>query len=319
MNQVPLNEQTATHEQFLRDVCCGLQKRNKSLPTKYFYDQRGSELFERICQLDEYYLSRTELVIMRGHVVEMADCVGSGCKLVEFGSGSSLKTELLLDHIDKLSAYVPIDIARNVLELSARRLVLRYPELVIQPICADFTLPFSLPDLGLDSKKTVGYFPGSTIGNFSPDDEIKFLRRVAELVGPGGGLLIGVDLKKDREILECAYNDSLSVTKQFNLNLLARINHELGANFSLDNFKHHAFYNATAGRIEMHLISLADQSVKFGESVVEFTKGESIHTESSYKYDPDHFHEIASATGFDLQQRWTDERRFFSVQYLVAR
>ena len=319
MNRVRLCDQVPSHEQFLRDVCQGLQQPNKSLPAKYFYDQRGAQLFEQICRLPEYYLTRTELAIMQEHAAEMAACMGSGCVLVEFGSGSGLKTELLLDRVDHPAAYVPVDISRNILESTAARLAQQYPELIVRPVCADFTIPFTLSELELDSNKTVGYFPGSTIGNFSPDDEIEFLHWVAELCGRGGGLLIGADLKKDRQTLARAYDDESGVTKQFNLNLLARINRELGADFQLDRFEHHAFYNEPEGRIEMHLISSDDQAVRIGDNVIEFTNGESIHTENSYKYDLSHFRDIAHETAFDVERMWTDERQFFSVQYLTVR
>jgi dimethylhistidine N-methyltransferase len=305
-------------EGFRAEVLRGLRQRPKELPCKYFYDARGSRLFEQICELDEYYLTRAELAILRGHVAEMAARLGRGCQVIEYGSGSGTKTRILLDHLHQPAAYVPIDIAREHLESSAGRLAARYPGLAVLPVWADFTGPFELPPCHRPVSRRVVYFPGSTIGNFDPAGVTAVLRRIAALCGRGGGLLIGVDLRKDPHILERANNDGQGVTRAFNLNLLARINRELGADFRLDRFRHHAFYNRRLGRIEMHLVSLEDQTVRLDGEAIPLAAGESIHTESSYKYSLDGFRALAAGAGLDVADVWTDERGWFSVQYLTV-
>jgi len=303
---------------FYTEVLFGLRQTPKSLPCKFFYDERGSRLFDQICDLPEYYPTRTEMGIMQAHVAEMTARFGPDCRLVEYGSGSSLKTRILLDHAPHLAAYVPVDISREHLRRSAQALRAAYPALEILDVCADYTQEFSLPSCRRSVQSTVVYFPGSTIGNFPPSEATDFLARIAALCGKNGGLLIGVDLKKDRQTLEAAYNDAQGVTAAFNLNLLARINRELDGNFALDQWEHRAFYNAVEGRIEMHLVSSRDQPVRIGNAAICFDRGETIHTESSYKYSLDGFAALAESAGWQVKNVWTDPKRLFSVQYLTA-
>ena len=319
MSPLTLQDVAPPRQRFLDDVLAGLRRRPKRLPSKYFYDRTGSELFDRICELDEYYLTRTELAIMRAHAPEMAAALGRGCVLVEYGSGSSRKTRVLLDHLARPAAYVPVDISREHLDASARKLARNYPQVPVHPVCADFTAPFDLPPLPAGRGRVAVYFPGSTVGNFDPQETIDLLAGIAELVGPDGGLLIGVDLRKSVAILEAAYDDRQGVTAAFNLNLLARVNRELGADFELDRFRHRAFFNADESRVEMHLVATEEHEVHVGGELVEFRRGESIHTENSYKYTLDHFAALAGEAGFDVERVWTDDRRLFSVQYLVVR
>lgn len=303
---------------FYEEVLHGLRQSQKTLPCKYFYDARGSHLFDQICELDEYYPTRTELAIMRDNIAEMAALLGPNVCLVEYGSGSSLKTRLLLDAARDLAAYVPVDISREHLRRTADELARAYFPLEVRPVCADYTQAFSLPVGSRADLVPVAYFPGSTIGNFHRPAARAFLGGVARLVGPGGGLLIGVDLKKDTPLLERAYNDRAGVTAAFNLNVLTRINRELGGNFHLDCFEHYAFYNEWAGRIEMHLTSLRDQQVHIGNAPICFDADETIHTECSYKYSLDDFAALASSASWSVERVWTDDRQMFSVQYLRA-
>ena len=302
-------------ERFLSDVLEGLTRSAKTLPCKYFYDARGSALFDRICTLPEYYPTRTELAILRRHAGAMAAAIGPRCLLVEYGSGSSTKTRLLLDRLADPAAYVPVDISREHLLQSAAALAAHYPRLRVIPVCADFTRPFALPDVP-DAARAVGYFPGSTIGNFAPADARKFLADVAEQCGPGGALLIGVDLTKPRSVLEPAYDDARGVTAEFNRNLLRRANRELGADFDLAAFDHRAFWNASLGRVEMHLVSRRDQVVRIAGQAIPFAKGESIHTENSHKYELAGFAALSAAAGFTVERVWTDDAELFSVQLL---
>jgi dimethylhistidine N-methyltransferase len=302
---------------FQEDVLRGLQTEPKTLPSKYFYDDHGSQLFEQICAQDEYYLTRTELSIMQEYAREMAALLGPRCLLIEYGSGSSIKTRLLLDALLDPAGYVPIDISRAQLLSSAAELRLAYPDLEILPVCADYTSAFELPSPEKTAARRVAYFPGSTIGNFDRVAARRFLRQVAT-VCQDGGLLIGVDLQKDFTILHRAYNDAQGITAQFNKHLLARINRELGANFQIQQFGHYAFYNPAQGRVEMHLVSLQKQSVKIGEREIFFKRGESIWTESSHKYALDDFARLAASAGFTVERVWTDARALFSVQYLTA-
>ena len=293
----------------------GLQDSRKELPSKYFYDEVGSQLFEQICELDEYYPTRTELGIMQAHMTEIVSLLGTNCLLIEYGSGSSMKIRMLLDALQDPAGYVPIDIAKDQLLRSAASLALTYPELEVLPVCADYTSNFELPLPGKSVLRRVAYFPGSTIGNFDREPAKHFLQQIAR-VCQGGGLLIGVDLKKDFNILHRAYNDSQGVTAQFNKHLLVRINQELDANFQLNQFGHYAFYNPGQSRIEMHLVSLKNQTVRIGDSEISFKLGESIWTESSYKYTLDEFAQLAAKAGFTVERVWTDPRKLFSVQYL---
>lgn len=303
---------------FREEVLCGLRKAQKELPSKFFYDERGSQLFEQICALDEYYVTRTEVGIMRDHAHEMAERLGRHCLLVEYGSGSSTKTRFLLDHLLQPAAYVPIDISKEHLIQAAMALAAAYPDLEVLPVCADYTTDFALPTPATPAARRVVYYPGSTIGNFDREPAQHFLRHIAKVCGPGGGLLIGVDLSKDPVKLHHAYNDWEGVTAAFNLNLLARINRELGADFLLDRFRHYAFYNPREGRVEMHLVSLASQTVNMGDAAFSFEIGESIWTESSYKYRLAEFADVAGAAGFVVAEVWIDPQKLFSVQYLTV-
>jgi dimethylhistidine N-methyltransferase len=304
--------------QFYKDVLRGLRAPQKELPCKYFYDERGSQLFDQICELDEYYLTRTELGILRANARALADRLGRDCLLIEFGSGSGLKTQVLLDHLVEPAAYLPVDIAHPHLGRSVLALARRYPDLEVRPVCADFTERIELPRCTRRARRRVIFFPGSTIGNFGPEAATDLLRGIAALGGPGVGLLIGVDLEKNASLLEPAYNDRQGVTAAFNVNLLARINRELGADFPLLGFRHHAFYNQSLGRVEMHLISNHALTVQIGDVSVAFEAGESIRTECSYKYSLEQFHHLAANAGLRVVDVWTDDRGLFSVQYLEA-
>ncbi len=301
---------------FLEDVLAGLAKPRKELPPKYFYDARGSALFEAICELPEYYLTRTEAAIMRGRGAEMARHLGPGCVLVEFGSGSARKTRILIEAAAP-AAYVAIDIARDQLEATAADLARDFPGLEVIAICADYSRPIALPPLAAPgSRRRVIYFPGSTIGNLVPAEARAFLRNAGSLAGAGGGLLIGVDLKKDTARLNAAYNDARGVTAEFNLNLLARINRELGAAFDLSGFRHFAYYNEALGRIEMHLVSTKAQTVTIGGGVFRFRADETIHTENSYKYSIPEFQELSRGAGLAPVECWMDAEQLFGVHYL---
>jgi dimethylhistidine N-methyltransferase len=305
-------------DRFLQEVTAGLSRPLKELPPKYFYDERGSELFEAICRLPEYYLTRTELAIMRDHGGEMARHLGPGCAVIEYGSGSGRKTRLLLKALSPV-AYVPIDIAREQLQVTSAEIAGEFPRLAVTAVCADYSRSFRLPQLaGPPPRRRVVYFPGSTIGNLSLPEAAAFLANARRLVGPGGGMLVGVDLKKDAARLNAAYNDALGITAAFNLNLLARINRELDADFDLAAFRHHAFYNDTLGRVEMHLVSLGDQRVRVGPAEFAFRGGETIHTESSHKYSVDEFRALAESAGFEPGRCWTDGGSQFAVHSLAV-
>ena len=293
-------------DSFFDELLLGLSGNPKSIPAKFFYDQTGCELFDQICCVDEYYPTRTEMQILRDNVAEICTLFGPECRLVELGSGSSAKTRILLDHLYEPAAYVPIDIARDHLLRSTARLTRIYPKLRVAPVCADFTRPLTLPKPPYSMQRTVAFFPGSTIGNLEPAQAVKFLRRIAKLCGAGGGLLIGVDLKKDRGTLERAYNDSTGVTAAFNLNLLARINRELGGTFDLKAFEHEARYNQHEQRIEMHLRSTVDQTASIKDFTVSLKKGETIWTESSYKFRPEQVRVMAEQGGFNTEVQWID-------------
>ncbi len=304
---------------FLADVLRGLSAHHKELPCKYFYDETGSRLFERICALPEYYPTRAELAILKRDSREMAARMGPDCLLVELGSGSGVKTRALLDHLVAPVAYVPVDISREQLLASARALVRDYPAIEVRPLCADFTLPFEIPAVGRPARGRMVYFPGSTIGNFSPEQARHLLTRMARLCAPNGGMLLGADLKKDPRMLHAAYNDRQGVTAAFNLNLLVRINRELGADFGVERFWHHALYNPREGRIEMYLVSRLDQRVRVGDREIFLAEGEPICTEYSYKYSVADLTALAAASGFAVEQSWMDESRYFCVLYLAAR
>jgi len=303
---------------FLDDVMSGLSRPEKALPPKYFYAAQGCALFEAICELPEYYLTRVELALMHGHVGEMARHIGPQCALIEYGSGSARKTRILIGAIVPV-AYIPIDIARAELAATAAEIAREFPRVHVSAVCADYSRPLALPELeGLNARRRMGYFPGSTIGNFTPAEASAFLTIARDQVGPAGGLLVGVDLKKDPARLDAAYNDARGVTAAFNLNLLARINRELGANFDLAAFRHRAYYDETRGRIEMHLESIKDQAVTIGGRAIRFRKGETIHTENSYKYSVREFQQLATGAGLAPRACWTDSDRLFSVHYLTV-
>jgi dimethylhistidine N-methyltransferase len=312
------HETISWRSQFLRDVVHGLSQLHKQLPCKYFYDDIGSALFDEICELDEYYLTRTELAILQLRAAEMAAAIGVDCEFIEFGSGSSLKTPLLLRELCSPRAYVPIDIARDHLLRSARNLGRSFPGLRVIPVHGDFTARVTLPDTGGPRARRVVYFPGSTIGNFSPAAAVCLLRKIATIVGRGGGLLIGFDLDKDESIVWPAYNDDRGKNAEFNLNLLARINRELGADFEVSAFSHRADYLRSQERMMMRLVSKKDQVVRLAGRRFEFREGEAIHTEDSYKYSLKHFARLTSQTGFVLSQQWTDPEQYFAVQYLTV-
>jgi L-histidine N-alpha-methyltransferase len=300
---------------FLADVREGLSRPAKRLPSKYFYDARGSRLFDAICDTPEYYLTRAELEILDAHAVEMATVVGPRRILVEYGSGASVKTRLLLDHLDAL-AYVPVDVSREHLLAASAQIAADYPKLKVLPLHADFTRPFELPPGTLG--RSVVYFPGSTIGNFEPDEASALLRRIARMPGCEGAL-VGIDLVKSKQALEAAYNDADCVTAAFNLNLLRRINAELGGEFVPGTFSHRAVYNEDAARVEMYLVSKVDQVIRVGDRSFSFREGEAILTELSHKYTLDGFSDMASEAGLTLTQAWTDDQARFAVAHLVRR
>ncbi|NBB72251.1 MAG: L-histidine N(alpha)-methyltransferase [Bacteroidetes bacterium] len=312
---LPLLDFHPETESFRDEVLTGLRDDPKHLPSKFFYDERGSKLFDAICELDEYYLTRTELAIMKMHLGAMVDALGPRVRLVEYGSGSSLKTRLLLDHLPRLAGYVPIDISREHLLHAAEEIAAQYPDVPILPVCADYTSDYRLPDPDGDVERTVVYYPGSTVGNFTPDTARTFLTHMAKQVGPRGGLLIGVDLQKDEAVLRAAYNDAQGVTAAFNKNLLRRINRQLEADFDLDRFRHEAVYNAAEGRVEMYLVSESAQRVAVEGVGVSFEAGERILTEYSYKYTVDGFADLADRAGWSVETVWTDDQELFSVQY----
>jgi dimethylhistidine N-methyltransferase len=306
----------APAEESFRDaVLAGLGRQPKALPCKFFYDERGSALFEQICEVPEYYLTRTEIAILDRYAAEIAELVGPHCRLVELGSGASQKVRILLRALRAPAAYVAVDISREHLRQAAGRLAADFPGLPVVAVCADYTKPFALPALPGPAGKRVGFFPGSTIGNFEPAGVVRFLAHCGGLLGPGGEMLIGVDLKKRRDILDAAYNDRAGINAAFNLNLLARINRELDGDFELDRFAHVAFYNEAAGRIELYIKSRSEQSAGIAGRRFRFAESELIHTENSYKYGVDEFRALAARAGFVAIESWTDRDRLFSVHY----
>ena len=296
---------------FLEDVVAGLSLPQKALPPKYFYDAKGSKLFERICRLPEYYLTRAELSLTRKNIASIARFAGSGCELLEYGSGESLKTRLLIRAL-RPKAYLPVDISESALEHAANRLSREFPRLRIVPILGDFSRPLDLPPA---KAPRTAYFPGSTIGNLTPEEAHAFLARGR---AHASRMLIGTDLKKDANVLHAAYNDSRGVTAAFNLNLLERINRELRADFDLRCFAHYAFYNAPLGRIEMHLVSLRAQKVRIGGHRFAFERGESIHTENSCKYSVEDFRALAANAGFRWRRCWSDRGGLFALHALTG-
>ncbi len=288
------------------------------LPCKYFYDERGAALFQKICDLPEYYITRTEIDILDRNRAEIASHLGANIELIGLGTGAGTKTRILIEALESPTVYIPVDISAKQLRESTALFQKIFPDLEILPVCADYLQPVVLPSSSRKAARNIVYFPGSTIGNFEPTEAEEFLRRVANVCRQNGGLLIGADLKKDPHVLEAAYNDSAGVTAQFNLNLLDRINRELGADFDLDQWRHRAIYNSDAGRIEMHLISEIDQFVHVDEHKFHFRRGEKIITEFSYKYAPEEFAAVAGKAGFEFVRMWTDDARLFGVFYLVT-
>jgi dimethylhistidine N-methyltransferase len=300
---------------FAADVVDGLTASPKHLPPKYFYDAVGSELFEQITRLPEYYPTRTEMEILKGHASRLSQLIPEEAGIVEFGSGSTAKARVLINAAKRPAAYVPVDISAEFLAGEAARLKADQPRLLVLPVVADFMKPFALPPT-LGPRPLVGFFPGSTIGNFEPDQAAAFLRQAAQVLGPEATFIVGVDLVKEAQVLFEAYNDAQGVTARFNRNLLVRINRELGANFDPNGFEHHALYNRKLRRVEMHLSSLKPQKVRLLGRSIEFRAGETIHTENSYKYTVTSFRRLAAANGWRSREVLTDSKKYFSVHVL---
>jgi dimethylhistidine N-methyltransferase len=303
---------------FLADVVAGLSSNPRTLPCKYFYDERGAVLFQKICELPEYYITRTEIDILDRNRAEIASQLGPSVELIGLGTGAGTKTRILIEALKEPAVYIPVDISEKQLRESTALFQKIFPDLEILPVCADYLQPVVLPTPSHKAARNVVYFPGSTIGNFEPDEVMEFLRRVANVCWENGGLLIGVDLKKDPRVIEAAYNDRAGVTARFNLNLLERVNRDLGADFDLDQWRHRAIYNSSAGRIEMYLISEVDQFVHLAEHKFHFRRGEKITTEYSYKYAPEEFAALASKAGFEFVRMWTDKAPLFGVFFFEA-
>lgn len=304
--------QAKNENQIYKEVIAGLTSRPKTLPSKYLYDQRGITLFDKICELAEYYVTRTEMGILQKNIFEIVFALGKNVTLFEFGSGSSKKTEVLLSHLDDVLHYVPIDISPDYLRDAQIKLNNKFPGLSILPLCQDFCGELDFVK-DAEFKNRVAFFPGSTIGNFSRNEVSDFLSKAAKFLGPKGKLLIGVDAVKDKDILEKAYNDAEGITRDFNLNILHRLNKELHANFKVSSFQHYAIYNDMLNRIEMHLKCMQECTVFIGDKSISFVEGETIHTENSHKYRPEEFILMACNAGFSFMKKWTDECRYFNV------
>jgi dimethylhistidine N-methyltransferase len=304
---------------FLAEVVAGLSSTPRTLPCKFFYDERGADLFQKICELPEYYITRTETELLRRYGHEMAESIGANAALIGFGTGAGIKTRMLLEHLENPIAYVPVDISKQRLIDSAVELSHAMPALEILPVCGDYLQELQLPKPLRKPDHVAVYFPGSTIGNLEPPVALDFLRRVCAFCGKNGGLIIGVDLQKSREVLEAAYNDSAGVTAEFNLNLLVRANRELGADFDIPRWRHQAIYNEREGRIEMNLISDAEQTVHVGGREFGFARGEKIITEFSYKHTLEGFARLAASAGFREASRvWTDPQQLFAVFHFAV-
>jgi len=312
----PANDDASLVGEFAHDLMRALARQPRSISPKYFYDEEGSRLFDLICELPEYYPTRTELRILQDNIGEIAALMGSGAEIVEFGAGSLRKVRLLLEAMDRPARYVPIDISADHLANCAAELKCEYPKLAIAPLAADYTKPFLLPASAGHARR-IGFFPGSTIGNFTPEEALHFLQGAARVLR-GGALLLGADLVKDPAVLHAAYNDAQGVTAAFNLNLLVRANRELGTRFVPGQFAHSAFYNAPLQRIEMHLVSRKRQKVALGGECYEFEEGEALHTENSYKFTIEGLRALAVRAGFRPGPAWTDSERLFSVHWLHA-
>jgi dimethylhistidine N-methyltransferase len=311
----PPRSLSIARQQFLADVQAGLRAKPKRLPCKYFYDQHGSQLFDRICETPEYYLTRTETQIMADHAGEICREIGPDAALIEYGSGSSIKTRILLDNLPDLRTYVPVDISRQYLQGVAEELDRRYPLLDVRPVAADFTATLPPERLSAGEARRVVYFPGSTIGNFEPALAQRLFRQIAQVCGTGGGLLIGFDLQKDPGILEAAYNDAGGVTARFNLNILQRINRELGGDFNARQFRHEAIYEPRPGRMRISLVSRQRQSVNIAGESFEFAAEEPILTEYSHKYTRQGMQELMKPAGLHMTRAWTDPREWFMVAF----
>jgi L-histidine Nalpha-methyltransferase len=310
----------APGEESFRDaVLNGFGRGRKSIPCKFLYDAHGSALFEEICRLPEYYPTRTELAILAENAADIAAEMGAHSRLIEFGSGGSHKARLLLEALDRPAAYVPVDISREQLRAAAAGIAADFPLLPVVAVCTDYTAAFRLPPLPGPSGKRVGFFPGSTIGNFEPAAAERFLANSARILGSAGEMMIGVDLKKDAAILDAAYNDRAGVTAAFNLNLLVRINRELDGDLDIARFAHLAFYNSREGRVEIYIESLADQQARVAGKRFHFAEGELIHTEYSYKYAVPEFRALAARAGFRPVDTWTDPSNLFSLHYFRLR
>ena len=317
-NGILPHESRSGREGFLAEVLNGLQKTQKELPSKYFYNGLGVDLFKRICSLEEYYIPVTESSIMQANIAAMVELIGPKVLLIEYGCGDCKKVRFVLDHLPEPVAFAPIDISQEQLERATEELISDYPTLEVLPVCGDFTSSLEIPRPKRAFSRKLVFFPGSTIGNFDPVPARQFLEHIAGVLSSDGALLIGVDLKKDVARLHHAYNDSQGVTASFNLNLLSRINRELNCDFQIDCFQHYAFYNPKESRIEMHLVSKKEQTVHLAGVAVHFARGESIWTESSYKYNLDDFRKMAAGAGLVVARVWTDPQQWFSVQYLVT-
>lgn len=300
-----------------KDVLGGLARDPKILPSQYLYDERGAVLFDQICDTQDYYVTQTEISILRKNLDQIKELIGPDAVVIEPGSGSGVKTKLLLEGLDDPAGYVPIDVAKKQLAEFAASMDKAYPDLDVTPVCADFTAEYELPQHVEEHRKRIIYFPGSTIGNFMPDVALGLLRHMRQLCGSSGGILIGVDLRKEHGILERAYDDSEGVSKDFAMNYLVRLNRELNAEFTMDSFDYEAVFNEGESRIEMALVSLQDQTVSLDGADVTFKKGERVRTEVSYKYSLEDFAGLAAKAGLKVEAVWMDERRLFSIQYLV--
>ena len=310
-----LSEQSSENSDDLREIQQGLSLRQKTLSPKFFYDERGSELFDEITRLPEYYLTTTEQRIMQDNIGEIADLIGPRASLIEFGAGSSTKIRLLLEHLHEPAVYVPVDISGDYLQAAAGELAQDFPHIEILPVAADFTKPFGLPNPRIMPERNIVFFPGSTIGNFTPEAALDLLKVMHHEAGENGGLLIGVDLRKDRTTLEDAYNDSAGVTAEFNLNILRRMNREFDADIDVSAFEHEAVYNEEQGRIEMYLRSQRAQSFDVSNASFAMSAGERILTEHSHKYSLEGFADLAGQAGFTVERVFTDDKEWFSVQY----
>lgn len=303
----------ANKDNFLRDVVAGLSLPEKRLHPKYFYDQQGSKYFDQICGLEEYYPFRAELELIPKVADELVEVLTRDYAMIEFGAGSLQKVKPLLDCISGIRSFTPIDISGEHLQRACRQLQEEYPQLLVDPVVADFSKPVAL---GNSIYQPLGFFPGSTIGNFSPDEARSFLRSAGETLGKGSYMLIGVDTKKAPHVLHSAYNDARGITAEFNRNILQRINQELSADFDVESFEHYAFYNTVKGRIEMHLVSCKDQTATIQDVEVSFREGESIHTENSYKYTSPEFSGLARSAGWRLERQWLARGKLFAIYLL---